>query len=122
MRDPSQSTRRVTFELTLPTVLTADQLALVTRIGKSEMMEASLNWFVALVTVYASCTGITQTQAARALVQAAPSTKEIPCLPDFLENEVAREFVKSLIGEIEMNGTKARNQSALEDFGAGGDE
>ncbi len=122
MKDPSQPTRRVTFELTLPTVLTADQLALVSRIGKSEMMEASLNWFAALVTVYASCTGITQTQAARALVQAAPSTKEIPRLPDFLENEATQEFVKSLIGEIQMNGMKSRNQSALEDFGTGGDE
>lgn len=115
MKDPAPSTRRVTYELTLPTVLTADQLALVSRIGKSEMMEASLNWFTALVTVYASCAGISQTQAARALVQAAPSSKEIPMLPEFLENEVAREFVRSLIGEIKMNGTKS-NQSTLEGF------
>lgn len=119
MKDPQPSTRRVTYELTLPTVLTADQLALVSRIGKSEMMEASARWFAAMVTVYASCTGTTQTQAARALVQSAPSPGEIPMLPNFLENEAAQEFVKSLIGEIKMNGVKSKNQNTLEDFGGG---
>ncbi len=119
MKDPKPSTRRMTYELTLPTVLTADQLAVLSRIGKSELVEASLNWFTALVTVYASCTGVSQTQAARALVRAAPVMKEIPAIPEFLENPVAREFVRSLIGEIEMNGMKAKQQSALDDFVAG---
>ena len=118
MKDPSPSTRRVTFEITLPTVLRTDQLARVSRIGKSEMVEASLSWFAALVTMYASCADVNQFQAARALVQAAPLATEIPLLPQFLENEAAQEVVKLLIGGIKMNETEAK-ESESEDFGAG---
>ena len=107
MKDPKPSTRRMTYELTLPTVLTADQLAVLSRIGKSEMVEVSLRWFTALVTVYASCTGVSQTQAARALVRAAPVMKEIPAIPGFLEDPAARELLRSLIGVMDMNGLDA---------------
>lgn len=101
MKDPESSTRRMTYELTLSTVSAMDQLAIVSRTGKSEMVEASLNWFFALVAAHASCTGVSQAQALRALVDATPSA-EVLVLPRYSKDGMGQESIQLLMDHIGM--------------------
>lgn len=99
MKSSESLTRRMTYELSLPTVLTVDQLAVVSRIGKSEVVEASLNWFMALVAIQASRAGTSHAQAARVLVDGVPSM-EIQVLPQFPKDGMGSDLMDSVMARV----------------------
>lgn len=98
MKSPQPETRELSHRLTVPTYFVTNQISILGRIGKSELVEASLSYFFALVAIYAEATGQSTTDAARSLVQAAPVCQGIP---DYISGDPAmRELLTAIIGEI----------------------
>ncbi len=106
MRSPQPETRELNHRLSVPTYLVANQLSILGRIGKSELVEASLSYFFAMVAIYADATGQTTVDAARKLVGAAPVSQNVP---DVIRSDPAmRELLSTIIGEMQMS--ESQNQ------------
>lgn len=113
MRSPQPETRELNHRLSVPTYLVANQLSILGRIGKSELVEASLSYFFALVAAYADVTGQTTMDAARKLVRAAPVCKDVPTI---IRNDPSmHELLSAIIGEVNMTDSKMRDSRDVGD-------
>ncbi len=108
MKSPQPETRELNHRLTVPTYLVANQISILGRIGKSEMVEAALSYFFALTAIYAEATGQSTIDAARILVRSAPVCQSIP---EYISGDPAiRELLSSIIGEIDKMTSESENK------------
>lgn len=96
---PPDGTRRLTFEISLPLYLTASQLASVSRVGKSQLVESALSLFVTLTAIHAQNAGISQYEATRQIVELTPAVNE---LPRILEDPGLRGELFRILEGLEM--------------------